>query len=100
MGSVVTLLSAAIAFVISHLAGEFLGTVLARIGIAGFGGRAAKVMRVGRALAKLVRATRGTDQEPAARQQLKAWLEKHDPDRKTGLHRVLDEQESQSQTKE
>ena len=91
MTSILSVLAGVALFAVSHIGGEFIGTVLAKFGLAGFGGKAARAIRVGRALAKLVKATRGTDRHQAAREELLRWLEEHDPNRETPIAKVLED---------
>lgn len=91
MGSLATLLALASTFALSHIGGEFAASILARFGLLGYGGHAARILRVGRILLKLYRAARGTDREEAARHELLEWIQKHDPQRLTPIARAVED---------
>ena len=57
----------------SYVLGDIVGIVLGRSGVAGFGGSAAKILRVGR----LKKAIYDTDPTEQARQELIAWCDEH-----------------------
>lgn len=81
MGTLAGILATA---AVSHLGGHMVGGVLARLGLFGFGKKLAiarHVLRIGKALRKAF------DREPTpkAREELKRWLQEHDPKNESGL---------------
>ena len=81
MGTLAGILATA---ALSHLGGTFAGGLLARFGLIGFGkkiGIARHVLNVGKALRNVF------DHEPTpqARDDLKRWLQEHDPQNRSGL---------------
>lgn len=71
---------------ISLLAGEAIGGVLARLGIAGFGRLSRRVLLQGKAL-RLVYETKPTQ---ASKKELIDWVKRNDPNRETSVTRDLD----------
>ena len=72
-GTIVSSLGAAAA---SYLLGDVVGILLGRSGVAGFGGSAAKILRVGR----LKKAIYDTDPTEQARSDLLAWCDANNDD--------------------
>ncbi len=69
---------------LSHLGGHVAGGLLARFGLLGFGKQltlARHVLSVGRAL----RNSFDREPTPKAREELKRWLNEHDPKNESGL---------------
>jgi hypothetical protein len=81
MGTIAGIIATA---ALSHLGGASLGGVLAKFGVLGFGKKlsiARHVLKVGKAL----RDRLDRDRNEEAREDLKAWLKKHDPDNESGF---------------
>ena len=72
-GGILVSLGAAAA---SYLLGDVVGILLGRSGVAGFGGSAAKILRVGR----LKKAIYDTDPTEQARSDLLAWCDANSDD--------------------
>lgn len=69
---------------LAHLGGHVLGGVLGRLGLLGFGKKlriARHVLRLGKALRKAYQ----RDKSSKVREDLRRWLEEHDPKNETGL---------------
>ena len=63
---------------VSHLTGHAIaGGLLARVGVLGFGGRAAQALKLGKSVQRVLEQASGKAQQEAARQEFIDWVNRH-----------------------